>query len=173
MKKTLWMFVAIAILSGSLMSQEVVIRDSSPFTYAYLECKGSYSQIPAKIQEFMAAFFRQKLTPTGGFFGMYFNSPSQVKEEELLWRLGFPVAADAVMAAPLQKSEFNFSKVAFYLYIGPYDKVEYAYGKIAAYCDLNGYRTVGPCIEKYLDMNPQAVKPEELRTEVLVPVEKK
>ena len=36
-----------------LQGQEVAIRDSAPFTYAYLECQGSYQQIPAKINEFM------------------------------------------------------------------------------------------------------------------------
>lgn len=149
------------------------IQAIAPFTYAYLECRGSYAQIPAKIPEFMAEFFMQKLTPNGMFFAMYLNAPSMVKEEELLWRLAFPVAAGAAVAAPLQKGEFTFTQVAYYLYIGPYDKVDYAYGKIAAFIELNGYRAAGPSIERYLDANPMAVKPEELRTEVLMPVTKK
>jgi effector-binding domain-containing protein len=190
MKRTMMAMLMVILLTVLLPAQENIagqlpqmplserqrlpeIRDVTPFSYAYMEFKGSYQQVPAKIQEFMAAFFQQKLMPVDGFFGMYFNSPSQVREEELLWRLAFPVAADAAVAAPLQKGEFNFTKIAVYLYIGPYDKVDYAYGKIAAFCDLNGYKTVGPCIEKYLDMNPMAVKPEELRTEINVPVEKK
>lgn len=149
------------------------IQDVKPFAYAYLEYKGAYAQIPLKIQEFMAAFFKQKLTPSGMFFAMYLNNPHIVKEEELCWRLGFPVHADAIVAAPLQKAEYNFTQVAYYLYIGPYDKVDYAYGKIAGFLAFHGYQAAGPSLERYLDQNPQTVKPEELRTEVLVPVEKK
>jgi effector-binding domain-containing protein len=149
------------------------IRAVAPFVYAYLEYRGSYVQIPAKVQEFMTEFFKQKLTPNGMFFAMYLNSPAMVKEEDLQWRLGFPVAADAPVAAPLQKGEYNFTQVVYYLYIGPYDKVEYAYGKIASFMDQKGYKAAGPSIERYLDANATAVKPEELRTEVLMPVEKK
>lgn len=190
MKKSLLATVFVIFLAALLPAQEAVkanlpplplserlrlpeIQSITPFAYAFLECRGAYAQIPAKTQEFMAEFFKQKLTPNGMFFAMYLNAPSMVKEEELLWRLGFPVAADADVSAPLQKGEYNFTQVAFYLFVGPYDLMDYAYGKIAAFCDLNGYKPAGPSIERYLDANPMAVKPEELRTEVLMPVEKK
>lgn len=173
MKKTLFVFVWIALWTVSLSGQEVVIQDTAPFTYAYLECSGSYQQIPAKIAIFMQEFFKQNLMPAGNFFGLYLNSPGQVKEEELQWRLGFPIASEAAVAAPLQKSEFKFSKIAVYLYVGPYEKVGDAYGKIFAFIDQNGYKATGPTMEKYLDMNPEAVKPEERKTEINLPVEKK
>lgn len=173
MKKTLFVFVWIALWTVSLSGQEVVIQDTAPFTYAYLECSGSYQQIPAKIAIFMQEFFKQNLMPAGNFFGLYLNSPGQVKEEELQWRLGFPIAVDAAVAAPLQKGEFNFTKIAVYLYVGPYEKVGDAYGKIFAFIDQNGYKATGPTMEKYLDMNPEAVKPEERKTEINLPVEKK
>lgn len=173
MKKVVFAFIAIPVLAVLLQGQEVTIRDNTPFSYAYLECKGSYQQIPAKIGEFMQAFFQQGLSPLGNFFGMYLNSPAQVKEEELQWRLGFPVAADAAVAAPLLKGECKATKIASYLHVGPYEKVSEAFGKMFAFIDKSGYKLTGPCIEKYLDMNPQAVKPEELRTEINLPVEKK
>ncbi len=149
------------------------IQSITPFAYAYMEYRGSYAQIPAKIQEFMAEFFRQKLTPGGLFFSMHLNAPSQVKEEELIWRLAFPVAADAAVTAPLQKGEFNCTQVAYYLHVGPYDQVDYAYGKIAGFMAFHGFKAAGPSIERYLDADPMAVKPEELRTEILIPAEKK
>jgi AraC family transcriptional regulator len=173
MKKTILAFILIAALAVLLKSQEVQIQDTAPFTYAYLECSGSYQQIPAKIGLFMQEFFKQKLMPAGNFFGMYLNSPGQVKEEELQWRLGFPIAKDAAVAAPLQKGECQATKIAFYLHVGPYDKVGAAYGKVFEFIEKNGYKVAGPPMEKYLDMNPMAVKPEDLRTEINVPVEKK
>jgi AraC family transcriptional regulator len=173
MKKTVFACILIIAMAAIISGQEVVIQDTAPFTYAYLECSGSYAQIPAKIGAFMQSFFQQGLAPLGNFFGMYLNSPAQVKEEELQWRLGFPVAAEAAVAAPLLKGECQATQIAVYLHVGPYDKVSDAYAKIFAFIDQNGYKVAGPCIEKYLDMNPMAVKPEELRTEINVPVEKK
>jgi effector-binding domain-containing protein len=173
MKKTVLAFVLIALWAVSVSGQEVVIQDSTPFTYAYLECSGSYQQIPAKIAIFMQEFFKQNLFPVGNFFGMYLNSPGQVKEEELQWRLGFPVAADAAVAAPLLKGECQATKMAVYLYVGPYEKVSDAYGKIFEFIEKNGYQAAGPTMEKYLDMDPTAVKPEDRKTEINLPVVKK
>ena len=173
MKKALFAFILLALGIISVSGQEVVIQDAAPFTYAYLECSGSYSQIPAKIGVFMPEFFKQNLMPTGNFFGMYLNAPGQVKEEELQWRLGFSVPAEAAVAAPLLKGECTAAKMAVYLYVGPYDKVGLAYGKIMESLDAGGYKPAGPAMEKYLDQDPGAVKPEELRTEINLPVEKK
>jgi len=173
MKKTILTVLAIAVLAVLLQGQEVTIQDATPFSYAYLEGKGSYAQIPGKVNEFMGAFFKQGLMPAGNFFGMYLNSPGQVKEEELVWRLAFPVAADAVVAAPLLKGECRATKIAVLLHAGSYDKVGEAYGKIFAFIEAQGFMIAGPVMEQYLDQNPQAVKPEELRTEIHVPVEKK
>jgi AraC family transcriptional regulator len=173
MKKNLFALILIALWAVSLSGQEVVIQDTVPFTYAYLECSGSYQQIPAKIGMFMQEFFKQNLMPAGNFFGMYLNSPGQVKEEELQWRLGFPVIADSAVAAPLLKGECQATKIAVYLHVGPYEKVGDAYGKIFEFIGKNGFKAVGPTMEKYLDMDPAAVKPEELRTEINIPVVKK
>ena len=173
MKKTLFLMVTLSLMTTLLPAQDVVIQDTTPFTYAYLECQGSYQRIPAKIDLFMQEFFKQNLMPAGNFLGMYLNSPGQVKEEELQWRLGFPVPADSAIAAPLLKGECKATRVALYLHVGPYDKVGAAYGKVFEFIEKNGYKVAGPPMEKYLDMDPMAVKPEELRTEINVPVVKK
>jgi len=173
MKKTLLALIVISAVAVLLQGQEVVIRDNAPFTYACLECKGSYAQIPGKVGEYMGIFFKQGLMPVGNFFGMYLNSPGEVKEEELLWRLGFPIAAGSVVAAPLQKGEVPAARFAVYLHVGPYEKVNEAYGKVFAFIEAQGYKPAGPIMEQYLDQNPAAVKPEDLRTEIHVPVEKK
>jgi AraC family transcriptional regulator len=173
MKKVVFALIAITVLTVLLQGQDVAIQDATPFTYAYLECKGSYAQIPDKVNAFMEAFFQQGLMPEGNFFAMYLNAPGQVKEEELAWRLGFPVAAGAPVAAPLLKGECRAAKMAVLLYVGPYEKVSAAYVKVFAAIDAQGYKPAGPPMEKYLDMNPEAVKPEERKTEINVPVEKK
>jgi len=173
MKKAAVFVLALAVCLAAAWGDEVKVQANTPFTYACLECSGSYAQIPAKVGEFIGEFFKQGLMPAGAMFGLYLNSPAEVKSEaELKWQVGFPVAAEAQVAAPLKKAEYKFTLVAYYLYKGPVDKVAESYGKIMQFLEANGYQVAGPCLERYLD-NPQMVKPEEMRTEILFPVEKK
>ena len=164
----LFVFAFVAFAAG----QDVQIKDQKAFFYAYLECTGSYSQISAKIGEFMGEFFGQGLGSFTGVMALYFNMPGEVPEAELKWRVGMPIGKEAEPAAPLRKDVFDFPKVASYLYVGPYEKVGEAYGKVMAYIEQNGWKIAGPPMEMYLN-NPMSVPPEKLETEIIIPVEKK
>lgn len=172
MKKAIAAILVIAACAALGNAQDVQIKDQTPFAYAYLDCAGSFQQIPAKIMEFMGAFFKQGLRPAGDLFAMYFNSPQAVPEAELKWLIGMPVAAGAAPVEPLKKGEFTHPKVAVCLHIGPYDKVAATYAKLTAYLDETGWKPAGPALEYYLD-NPQTTAPDKLRTEIVWPVEKK
>lgn len=172
MRKAAFTIIAIFACAALGLAQDFQVKDQAPFAYAYLDCAGSFQQIPAKIMEFMGAFFKQGLRPAGDLFAMYFNSPQEVPEAELKWLIGMPVAAGAEPAAPLKKGEFRPSKVAVALHIGPYAKVSETYAKLTAYLDWNGWKPAGPALEKYLD-NPQTTAPDKLRTEIVWPVAQK
>jgi AraC family transcriptional regulator len=180
MKKTIFVFVCIILLGVTVVfagqeqktEQKVVIKEGESFWYAYMEFKGPFDQIEKSIQKFMGEFFKQGLAPAGPFLGVYFNDPRKVKPEELKWNLGFPVRNDVKVEAPLKKAEFKHKTIAVYLHIGPYENMEKSYDKIFKYAEDNGYKPLWPTYDKYLN-NPMQVKPEELKTEVIVPVEKK
>jgi effector-binding domain-containing protein len=172
MRKVVVAIVAILACAWPGFAQDVQVKDQTPFDYAYLDCAGSFQQIPAKIMDFMGAFFKQGLRPAGAMFAMYFNSPQEVPEAELKWLIGMPTAAGAAPAEPLKKSRFDYPKVAVVLHIGPYDKVSETYAKLMAHIDANGWKPAGPALEKYLD-NPQTTAPEKLRTEIAMPVARK
>ncbi|MCX6566760.1 MAG: GyrI-like domain-containing protein [Candidatus Aminicenantes bacterium] len=172
MKKAAFAVLVVSACVAFGFGQDVQIKDQMPFVYAYLECSGSFSQISGKIGEFMNAYFGQGLNPSEALFAIYFNTPGQVPEAELKWLIGMPVSADVTPAAPLQKGEFKYPKVASCIHIGPYEKVGETYAKMMAYISQNGWNIAGPAMEWYLD-NPMAVAPENLRTEVILPVEKK
>jgi effector-binding domain-containing protein len=159
-------------VTAGAFAQEVQIKDETPFTYASLECAGSYNLIPAKIGEFMGEFFKQGLIPMGSFFGLYFNSPAEVKEADLKWSIGFPIQNDATVKEPLKKAEFKYEKVAYYLYKGPVEKVGDVYPVVFKQIAEKGYAAAGPVMENYLD-DPNNTKPEDLRTEIIIPVAKK
>jgi effector-binding domain-containing protein len=82
------------------------------------------------------------------------------------------VGKDASLKPPLKKAEFKHKTVAVYLHIGPYENMDKAYDKIFKYAEDNDYKILWPTYDKYLN-NPMQVKPEELKTEMMVPLEKK
>jgi AraC family transcriptional regulator len=152
--------------------QKVVIKEGESFWYAFMEFGGPYDKMEKSVQTFMAEFFKQGLAPAGPFIGVYFNDPRQVKPEELKWNIGFQVSKDANIQPPLKKAEFKHKTIAVYLHIGPYEKMNQAYEKVFKYAEDKGYKTLWPTYDKFLN-NPMQVKPEELKTEVIVPLEKK
>jgi AraC family transcriptional regulator len=174
MKKTFFAFLLIVFLSFALFAgeEEVVIKDMESFSYAAMEFTGSFEKMEQSIGLFMQEFFKQGLQPAGTLLGVYYNDPAQVKEEELKWAVGFPVAKESNVLAPLKKVETTFKKAAVYLYTGPYEKMDKAYEKIFKHIEDKGCKVAWPCYDKYLN-DPRTVKPEELKTEIIVPVEKK
>jgi AraC family transcriptional regulator len=170
-KAVLSVFIILACVSFGF-GQDVQIKDQPTIGYAYLDCAGSYQQIPQKMMEFMGAFFKQGLKPAGGPFAIYFNDPRQVPEAELKWLIGMPIGPGGAPVEPLKKGEYAFAKVAVCLHVGPYDKVGETYAKMTAFIDQNGWKVAGPAMEKYLN-NPQMVTPDKLQTELILPVEKK
>jgi AraC family transcriptional regulator len=150
----------------------ISLQENLTFWYAAMDFSGSFENMNKSVQTFIDEFFKQGLVPAGPMIGGFFNDPGQVKPEELKWNIGFMVNKDAVVQAPLQKEEFKAKTAAVYTHIGPYENLGQAYTKIFKYAEDNGYKIIWPVYDKYLD-NPMQVKPEELRTEVIVPLEKK
>lgn len=173
MKKTaVFMILACVMLTFTMAGQEVAIKDGVPFWYAAMDFQGSFKNMAKNIGAFMNEFFKQGLQPGGALMGVYFNNPRDVKEEELKWSIGFPVTKDADVKEPLKKIEFNYKKVAVYLHTGPYEKLHEAYDKIFKHAETKGYKIKWPTYDKYLN-NSNMVKPEELKTEITVPLEPK
>jgi effector-binding domain-containing protein len=99
--------------------------------------------------------------------------PEGTKEEDVTWEAGFIISVQAVPRPPLEKKVWEHRKVAAAMCVGPYEKLGEAVEKICAWIVEQGYEVAGPVLERYLDMNPQAVKPEALRTEIWVACRKK
>lgn len=103
--------------------------------------------------------------------GIYYNSPENVKPEELKWEIGFPITKGVSIRPPLELKVWNFTRVVSATHIGPYEKIAEIYPKIFEWMKKNNYRIAGPIMERYFD-NPATTKPEKLRAEVWVPCEK-
>lgn len=179
--------IAIVFLSFSLMasfslavaSQEkaseieaISLQEISPFTYCCIPHKGPYTEIQEVIGGLVQSLRGQNISFTGPLVGIYYNSPAEVKPEELQWEVGFPVTPQASVQAPLEIKQWNFTTVATALHKGPYETVVQTIFKILEWMKTNACVPAGPVMERYLDMDPSSVKPEELRTEVWIPCKK-
>jgi effector-binding domain-containing protein len=169
-----------AILSGLALAatgaaQDVTVKNVEPFPYCAIVHKGPYSDMTAVTGELIGAMQTQGLFPQlrGSMVGVYYNWPGDTKPEDLSWEAGFAITAQATPQLPLVKKVWESRTVAVALHVGPYDKGGATVDKIMAWMAAQGYEAAGPVLERYLDMNPMAVKPEDLRTEIWVPCKKK
>jgi len=185
MKKTisvlaLLLFVSASSISPAINNQEqtsenepVSLKEISPFSYCCIPHKGPFSEIEKIITQLMKAIQEQNIPPAGAMIGIYYNSPDEVtKAEDLEWEVGFPVAPQVVVQAPLEKKQWEFTPVASAIHTGPYEETGQTIFKILKWMEDNKLIQTGPVLERYLTMPTPETKPEELRTEVWVPCRK-
>lgn len=147
----------------------VSIKKISPFAYCCIPHKGPFTEIENVIKMLMGTSQSQRIYPAGPLIGIYYNSPDEVKPEELQWEIGFPITPQAVPLEPLEKKQWNFTLVATALHTGPYEKTGETILKILEWMKASHYVPAGPVLERYLDMTPSSVPPEKLRTEIWIP----
>jgi effector-binding domain-containing protein len=164
--------IAIAFsVTAVALSAEIEIRKEPPFTYACLECSGPSSQITVQISKFIGAIYNQRLAPTGKLFFLFYDNPGEVSEaDDVKWAVALPISEHAMVTEPLVKEEFRYPDVAYYLHKGPYEKSTGAYVEILRQIAEKGYVAAGPTIQRHLD-DPNKTDPEDLRTEIIIPVE--
>jgi len=176
---SLILFVTIVLLvSATGNSQDVKneasisVKEVIPFVYVCISHKGPYSEIEAVIGQLMMSSRSQNINPGGPLFGIYHNSPDQVKPEELEWEIGFPVTPQVTPQPPLEKKQWNFTQVVSAIHTGPYEKTGETIAKIYEWMKANGYTQTGPLLERYLTMPTPETKPEDLKSEIWIPCEK-
>lgn len=152
--------------------EPIELKEITPFVYCCLPASGPYTEIPNFIGKLMQNMQGQNVFPRGPMLGIYYNAPSEVKPEDLKWEVGFPVTEQATVQTPLVKKSWDHKTVAVALHIGPYEKTVETINKMMDWITKNGCVVSGPLMERYLDMDPSRVKPEELKTEVWIPCQK-
>lgn len=166
-------FVASPLRSPSIPPSQpssVKIQKIEPFAYFCLKRKGSFSAIREVILQLMQESHAQNVFPSGPLMGVYYGSLEKFASEDMEWEMGFPVTPHALIQPPLEKKEWNFTEVAVALHKGPYEKTGETIAKMMEWIETNGYEAAGPLVERYLDMNPDEIKPEDLKTEIWIPV---
>jgi effector-binding domain-containing protein len=148
----------------------VKIQKVEPFAYFCLKHKGPFSDMQEVIQRLMLESQTQNVFPSGPLMGIYYSSPEQVKPDQMEWEVGFPVTPHALVQPPLEYKEWNFTEVAVSTHKGPYEKAGETIAKMMEWMGANGYEAAGPVMERYMDMDPEETKPQDLTTEIWIPV---
>lgn len=177
-----WIFIILALVLGCQKKQEaeqqdvtaekqeiVSITDVSPFSYICFPYIGSYENHELVIGEFMQAAKAQGFELSGPMLGVYYNNPTDTPKDSLVWEIGFEVPESLVVSKPLVVKKWVLTKVAKAIHTGSYETVIQTYPQIFEFIDKQNMTPAGPIMERFLS-NPQQVEPEELKTEIWVPV---
>jgi len=150
------------------------LKQGKPFSYCCMAYQGPLTDMGAVIPRFMQAMQGQNLFPSirGPMIGVYYNSPADTKPADLQWEVGFPVAEGTATQPPLVMKDWKYMSAAVAVHKGAYAKSGETIQRLIDWIKDKGLVVAGPMLERYLN-NPTQVKPEELLTEIWVPVSRK
>ncbi len=139
---------------------KVEVAEMEPFDYAAIEMKGSYEQHPQAFMKLYSAAAQQGIPISDAPFGIYYNSPDETPEEELVWEIGMPVENADQLQPPIVLKRWDHTLVARMRYDGSIEDEDMraAYAGISGWIDRNGYEPAGPIMERFLIMPSQDEK---------------
>jgi len=147
----------------------ISIKDNAAITVVYLEKKGPYTETGKSMGELFALLGKKNLKPRNYPMATFYDDPEQVKPEDARYEVMSQFVGEFKGDKDLKVKEIPGQKVASTLYVGPYEKCAPTYKKLYGWMMDNKYEVCGAAIEKYLN-DPMKVKPEELKTEICIPV---
>jgi effector-binding domain-containing protein len=131
-----------------------------------LPMKGSYMQHPQAFEQLSGYVSSHAVTPKGPALARYFSDPS-TPEADLVWEVGFPVAATVKAEAPFEVKEIPAASYAVHVHKGSYEELATAWPAFVQWVMSSGYRPAGPPMQIFLgDMGSGA------GVEMRMPVEK-
>ncbi len=142
-------------------------------TIIYVEHKGPYPEIgPAFQKLYDIATQHNLLNEESRVFGVFYDNPDKVKEEDLRSAACITVSKDTQVADGAQLGILPVGKYITTLHQGPYEQLmpiyNYLYGTWSTENNMEPDLS-SPTIEEYLN-SPMEVAPEDLKTRVYVPL---
>lgn len=154
--------------------EEISIIEMGPQLVAGITRKGPYTLIPELLMKVFCYLEENGFFPVGmPAFICHETSPEAVMEAnengtakvEVVW----PVAADVQGSGEIKVYELPGGKMARAVHRGPYETSETTYLKLFSWLEEKELCITGPIREIYPN-DPRTVKPENILTEILVPV---
>jgi effector-binding domain-containing protein len=72
-----------------------------------------------------------------------------VGEENLVWEIGFPVAAGVAAEAPFEIRDIPAGSYAVHFFKGPMEQIGNAWGSLIGWVMSNGYQPVLPALQVF------------------------
>jgi AraC family transcriptional regulator len=151
---------------------EITATDMDAMTVVYLEKKGPYGETGNAMMELFTLMGKKELKMRNYPMACYYDDPNTVDPKETRYEVFSEFVGEFKGDKDLKVKEIPVQKMAKMLYVGPYEKCEPAYREMYGWIAKNNYEPCGPSYEKYLN-DPSKVAPEELKTEILVPIKAK
>ncbi len=164
---------------GSKM-QEPKMVELDPVEVLYVRRKGAYEKAAAEAAEVLYGFvYTQKIKhkknlmgKNAQMFGIGHDDPNITPQEKL--RCDICVSYDDKSVVPegeVSVKTIEGGKYAMFLHKGAYQNLKNTYDEVGNWIVESGVSLRDlPMVEKYLNRDPRKTKPENLRTEIYLPV---
>ncbi|EKF86219.1 GyrI-like domain-containing protein [Methanobacterium formicicum] len=151
---------------------KIEIKNIPEYQVAFILKKGSYQQIPDTLGKVVGWLMVKNVEIQMPVYGLYYNSPVDVSEEELEWEVGAAFVGELEGEADIKIKTVPSHEAVRTVFKGPYGDAASVYMDLIQYAANEGYQITGPVLESYLN-DPSEVSQSEALTEIQFPVVKK
>jgi effector-binding domain-containing protein len=151
---------------------KIEIKTIPQYQAAFIPIIGSYQQIPETLGKVVGWLMAKNVEIQMPVYGVYYNSPMEVSEEELEWEVGAAFIGELKAEDDIKIKNIPQHEAVSAVFKGPYGEAASVYMDLIQYASKEGYEIAGPVLESYLN-SPDEVPESELLTEVQFPVVKK
>lgn len=167
-------------LAEQLTGEEIIamkpeIRELQEMTVLFVRKTGPYAEVAGKAWEALMKFAYQHrlLSPATCCIGVGYDNPAVTPEEQLRYDACITFSGGVQPEGEVGLQTIAGGRYAVFLHKGAYSGLNETYrGIFAGWLPTSGYtlREV-PCFEMYLNRDPRRTKPDNLRTEIWVPLQ--
>lgn len=167
-------------LKELMMDNFIGIKELDDITVITVKRAGKYSESASQAWSALCKFAYSNsigkknkiITPEAKFIGISYDDPGVTPEEKLRYEACISIEQDIETTGEVSKNTISGGKYAVFLHKGPYEKFSDTYNAIfMEWLPSSGEQlSDSPCFELYLNRDPRRTKPENLRTEIYVPL---
>ena len=117
-----------------MVVEDIILKEIPPRIIVYLQCSGSWRQLPEKIDRLDRHMSQTSLRKMGPASSIYYNTPNEVSTEDLRWDVFYAVPIDTPESGNEKTCigirNLPATKMASILHIGSYRKAGSSYERL-------------------------------------------
>lgn len=162
------------------MKNFIGIKDIEDLKVIFVYKTGKYSESASKAWSVLCKFAysnsigkeNKVITKESKFIGVGYGNPDTTPEEKLRYDACITVDHDIEVTREVNQNVIKGGKYALFLHKGPYETLKETYNEIfSEWLPKSSHKLREiPCFEMYLNRDPRRTKPENLKTEIYIPI---